>query len=333
MTKYLINLILILFLFSCNELDLNNVSDVVENSTNKIEEIIDNKKQDKKEKNQSTNKPKKDNIFYYVGEPYFIEGVSYIPEENYNYSEIGLSSFYGKELHNIKTVNNDTNKVTELLGRHKTLPIPSMVKVTNLDNGLSINVKIIDRHDDNAVIIQVSRKVAQLLGFYKSKIATVKVEILSDASKQWKSVANSLNEENFDETISSAPTDIVSIEEIDENMDTNDEATTITEEPIELKSEKINKIRDVANISIEEKRAAKTIGSSLETAIDIRLTKDLYDIAKKYDFSEICITSLANTILDENTKNQIEVKTSKAKGKKCPVCWKITEAECERHPT
>ena len=239
MIKYLISLFFLLFIFSCNELNLNNVSDVVENSTNKIEEIIDNKKEDKKEKKQSNNKQTKDNIFYYVGEPYFIEGVSYTPEENYNYSEIGLSSFYGKELHNIKTVNNDINKVTELLGRHKTLPIPSMVKVTNLDNGLSINVKIIDRHDDNAVIIQVSRKVAQLLGFYKSKIATVKVEILSDASKQWKSVANSLNEENFDETISSAPTDIVSIEEIDENMDSNDEATTITEEPIELKSEKI----------------------------------------------------------------------------------------------
>ena len=182
MIKYLISLIFLLFIFSCNELNLNNVSDVVENSTNKIEEIIENKKEDKKEKNQSTNKKTKDNIFYYVGEPYFIEGVSYIPEENYNYSEIGLSSFYGKELHNIKTVNNDMNKVTELLGRHKTLPIPSMVKITNLDNGFSINVKIIDRHDDNAVIIQVSRKVAQLLGFYKSKIATVKVEILSDAS-------------------------------------------------------------------------------------------------------------------------------------------------------
>ena len=227
MIKYLISIIFLLFIFSCNELTLNNVSDVVENRTNKIEEIIENKKEDKKEKNQSTNKKTKDNIFYYVGEPYFIEGVSYIPEENYNYSEIGLASFYGKELHNIKTVNNDTNKVTELLGRHKTLPIPSMVKVTNLDNGLSINVKIIDRHDDNAVIIQVSRKVAQLLGFYKSKIATVKVEILSDASKQWKSVANSLNEENFDETISSAPTDIVSIEEIDEITDTNDEVLSL----------------------------------------------------------------------------------------------------------
>ena len=89
------------------------------------------------------------------------------------------------------------------------------------------------------LLFQVSRKVAQLLGFYKSKIATVRVEIISDASKQWKSVANSLNEENFDETISSAPTDIVSIEEIDEITDTNNENAKITEEPIELKSENI----------------------------------------------------------------------------------------------
>ena len=96
---------------------------------------------------------------------------------------------------------------------------------------------------------------------------------------------------------------------------------------------KINKIRDIANISIEEKRAAKTIGSSLETAIDIRLTKDLYNLAKKYDFSEICITSLANIILDETAKDEIEVKTSKANGKKCSICWKIRETECERHPT
>ena len=96
--------------------------------------------------------------------------------------------------------------------------------------------------------------------------------------------------------------------------------------------EKINKIRDITNISIEEKRATKIIGSSLETAVDIKLSKDLYDLAKKYDFSEICITSLANITLNENGDKQIEVKTSKAKGKKCPICWKIRETECERHP-
>ena len=131
MIKYLISLIFLFFLFSCNELNIDNVTDVVENSTNKIEEIIENKKQDNNEKIQINKTKTKDTIFYYIGEPYFIEGVSYTPEENYNYSEIGFSSFYGKELHNVKTVNNDYNKVTELLGRHKTLPIPSMVKVTN----------------------------------------------------------------------------------------------------------------------------------------------------------------------------------------------------------
>tara|TARA_B100001057_G_scaffold286427_1_gene286572 strand:- start:158 stop:1093 length:936 start_codon:yes stop_codon:yes gene_type:complete len=268
--KYLTSLIFLFFLLSCNELNLDNVSDVVENSTNKIEEIIENKKEDKKKKNHSNNKQTNDNIFYYIGEPYFIEGVNYVPEENYNYSEIGLSSFYGKELHNVKTVNNDTNKVTELLGRHKTLPIPSMVKVTNLDNGLSINVKIIDRHDDNRVIIQVSRKIAQLLGFYKSKIATVRVDILSDASKQWKSVANSLNKENFDETISSAPTDMVYIEEIDEIQETNNDIKTILEEPIEIKLEKITNF----------KLYLKVIG--FESYESIRLVLDNYDSNLKY---------------------------------------------------
>ena len=67
MIKYLISLIFLLCIFSCNELNLNNVSDVVENSTNKIEEIIDNTKEDKKEQNLPNNKQTKDNIFYYVG--------------------------------------------------------------------------------------------------------------------------------------------------------------------------------------------------------------------------------------------------------------------------
>ena len=181
-----------------------------------------------------------ENIFYYVGDPYFIEGVKYIPEENYNYSEVGLSSFYGKELHNIKTVNNDLNKVTELLGRHKTLPIPSMVKITNIENGLSINIKINDRHNNNAILIEVSRKVAQLLGFYKNEIATVKVEILSDASKQWKNVSLSLNEPEFNKTITSAPTESVSISDIDSNFDSKEKKEQNNDnKPIQLLSEQV----------------------------------------------------------------------------------------------
>ena len=57
---------------------------------------------------------------YFIGEPYFIEGVNIHPKEDYNYNETGLASFYGANLHRKKTINNEYNKVTELLARHKT---------------------------------------------------------------------------------------------------------------------------------------------------------------------------------------------------------------------
>ena len=94
---------------------------------------------------------------------------------------------------------------------------------------------------------------------------------------------------------------------------------------------KIKKIRDEANISIESQRANKIIGSSLEANIQIKLKKELFNIAKEENFSEICITSLASIVHDDNIENEIEVITKQAKGSKCPVCWKISESSCERH--
>ncbi len=237
MIKFLISFLLFLFIYSCNELQNDKINSKLNESIIKIDNVIKNNKNIIKELPKK-NLVNQNNIFYYVGDPYYIEGVKYVPKENYNYSEIGLSTFYGKELHNVKTVNNDLNKVTELLGRHKTLPIPSMVKITNLDNGLSINIKIIDRHDNNAYLIEVSRKVAQLLGFYKDKVATVRVDILSDASKQWKNVSISINQPEFNDTITSAPTDIVSISSIDDSITSNENDSDIIA-PIELSSEDI----------------------------------------------------------------------------------------------
>ncbi len=235
MIRFLISIFIIFFTYSCKEIQNKKISLNVNDGIKKIEKIIE-----KKDNNENLlDNKKNDTIFYYIGDPYFIEGVEYFPEENYKYSEIGISTYYGKELHNIKTINNDYNKVTELLGRHKTLPIPSMVKITNLDNGLSINIKIIDRHNDNASLIQVSRKVAQLLGFYKDKIATVRVDILSDASKQWKNVSLSLNEPEFDQTVSSAPTDVVSISNLDSSPDNINNNNSNISDPIEISSEEI----------------------------------------------------------------------------------------------
>ena len=242
--------IIVLFLVSCQLETNNRITDVVDVQhfkklkekaqkiikENKQEKLKENKQEKLKEKNQKN----KDQIFYYIGKPYFIEGVKYIPEENYSYSKNGLATFYNKELHKVKTANNDLNKVTELLGRHKTLPLPSIVKITNLENGLSLVIKINDRHDDNTSLIQVSRKVSQLLRFYKNKIARVKVEILADPSKQNKIVIESMNKTDFNKTIDSAPTESVSISDLDDTTDKKNIITSMIEQPIELMLEEVS---------------------------------------------------------------------------------------------
>ena len=148
--KLIISLLLFLII-SCEQISKDEVINTIENTKDVIVEKT-TKSPDTTEKidfKVEENKVNKNKIFYLIGEPYYIEGLKYVPEENYSYEEIGLATFYDKEIHNKRTANNDLNKVTELLGRHKTLPLPSIVKITNLENGLSLTIKIIDRHDDN----------------------------------------------------------------------------------------------------------------------------------------------------------------------------------------
>ena len=91
---------------------------------------------------------------------------------------------------------------------------------------------------------------------------------------------------------------------------------------------KLIKIRDFCNLSIEEKRASKEIGSSLESSLEITLSQELFENFKDVDFAEICITSSA--IIKQGSDNEIKVSTTKATGKKCPICWKVSEEGCSR---
>ncbi len=92
---------------------------------------------------------------------------------------------------------------------------------------------------------------------------------------------------------------------------------------------KLLKIRDICNLSIEEKRASKEIGSSLEASLILKLNKEDNELIKGVDLSELCITSSVEVLNIE--KEDTTVETSKAKGNKCPVCWKISEKPCIRH--
>ena len=89
------------------------------------------------------------------------------------------------------------------------------------------------------------------------------------------------------------------------------------------------KIRNICNISIEEKRASKEIGSSLEADLKINLNSKFKEYINNIDLAEICITSKATITFGE--QSDITVATTKALGEKCPVCWKISEKDCVRH--
>ncbi len=89
------------------------------------------------------------------------------------------------------------------------------------------------------------------------------------------------------------------------------------------------KIKQEANIAIEEQRIKKTIGSSLEAALTIKINENSYKLLEGLDLAEYFITSKAEKIkLDEKGETRIEVK--KANGEKCPRCWKILENKCDR---
>ncbi|MBD1162335.1 isoleucine--tRNA ligase [Pelagibacterales bacterium SAG-MED12] len=101
-------------------------------------------------------------------------------------------------------------------------------------------------------------------------------------------------------------------------------------EKIERKWDELIKIRDICNISIEEKRASKELGSSLEAELQIKLNNKFKQIVNGIDLSELCITSKAEVYFDDQA--DIDVVTKKSSGKKCSVCWKIRLDPCERHP-
>ena len=105
--------------------------------------------------------------------------------------------------------------------------------------------------------------------------------------------------------------------------------------PTSWKNDKLNekwmalfRIKQEANIAIEEKRANKEIGSSLEAEIKLTLKKDKFELLDKLDLADYFIVSKAEKELSNNDDIKIEVK--KAQGQKCERCWKISEKKCER---
>lgn len=125
-----------------------------------------------------------DHTVFKVGTPYSIDGRRYVPQESYNFVETGIASWYGPNFHGKATANGEVFDMYDMTAAHRTLQIPSIVRVTNLENGRSVKLRVNDRGPfKKNRVIDVSMRGAELLGFKGQGTARVKVEIMPLESK------------------------------------------------------------------------------------------------------------------------------------------------------
>ncbi len=121
---------------------------------------------------------------YKVGNKYKIMGQTYYPREYDSLQEEGIASWYGPKFHGKLTANGEIFNMNDITAAHRTLPLPSVVRVTNLSNNRSAIVRVNDRgpftHDR---VIDLSKKSAEILGIIKEGTASVRVELLKDETK------------------------------------------------------------------------------------------------------------------------------------------------------
>jgi rare lipoprotein A len=127
---------------------------------------------------------------YKVGNPYQIDGVTYVPQEEFNHVESGVASWYGPGFHSKATANGETYDQGDHTAAHRTLQMPAIVRVTNLDNGRSTVVRINDRGPyARGRIIDMSRAAAEDLQMTGRGTAHVRIDQLGPESQAVKEVA------------------------------------------------------------------------------------------------------------------------------------------------
>jgi rare lipoprotein A len=120
--------------------------------------------------------------YYKVGSAYKVAGRWYKPKEDPGYDKVGLASWYGSDFHGRRTANGEVFDMAGLSAAHPTLPLPTYARVTNLENGRSVVVRVNDRgpfaHDR---LIDVSKRTADILDFRHDGTAKVRVQYVGMA--------------------------------------------------------------------------------------------------------------------------------------------------------
>ena len=202
-------------------------------------------------------KLKSPNAIFKIGNPYIVDGKKYYQKKNLNYDEKGVASWYGPKFHGKLTANGEIFNQYELTAAHKTLPIPSAVKVTNLKNNKSIIIRINDRGPFvNDRIIDLSYQSAKKLKLLETGTGFVRVQILRSESILLEKLAKKgefpeiiditnrttppINQVNFSN---------VSIKKIEESASENNNYKTFKKNEVESPIENVKKRIQVLKIN------------------------------------------------------------------------------------
>ncbi|WP_289294897.1 septal ring lytic transglycosylase RlpA family protein [uncultured Reyranella sp.] len=127
---------------------------------------------------------------YKIGKPYKIDGITYTPQETFTLTETGVASWYGPGFHGKSTANGERYDQSDRTAAHRTLQMPAVVRVTNLDNGLSTVVRVNDRGPfARSRVIDLSRTAAQEIDMIGRGTARVRIDQLSTESMTVKEIA------------------------------------------------------------------------------------------------------------------------------------------------
>ena len=153
---------------------------------------------------------------YKIGAPYQIGDTWYYPREQPEYDETGIASWYGPNFYGHPTANGERYNAGALTAAHRTLPLPVNVRVTNLDNGKSLVVRVNDRGPfAKGRIIDMSERGATLLGFKDQGTARVRVTFVSRADLAGGARVPSQTPPEIASAVPAAPTSRIAATDLD----------------------------------------------------------------------------------------------------------------------
>jgi len=202
---------------------------------------------------------------YYVGSAYKVEDVQYIPMEDLTYNQTGIAGIIPTELNGTKTSNGETFDVNQMVATSKTLPLPTIARVTNLDNGQSVVVRVNNRGPFvNTRIMDLSPAAARQIGMNGQ--SKVQVQVLADQSTAVKNATMGTTTYQQTQTIETTPTQV-----------TETVTTTVTSTPAAVATSGDYSVQ-VAALYSED--SANSLASRMRTYGDAVVVKegDLYKV-------------------------------------------------------